>query len=200
MQEEHIIQVLEKPDWVSWDEIHDVLWKAHEQNRENGIMMALPSLSGEKIKEMIGNTGKMFVAIDGDKVVGTFALIKKTGDKWYCRGVYGYLCFAAVLPEYTGKGIYRSLYQRAETTAKQMELPVLIRDTNEHNDRMLKISKKEGYYYVDYKICKDHYNIIRAKWLNGRPYTEFYIKYQYLLRMWYKKLRYKPGKIKRFGI
>lgn len=194
-----MIEIVEKPDWVLWDDIHNVVWKAHEQNREKGIVMALPSLSGEEIKDKLGKTGKLFVAIDGDKVVGTLALIRKTGNKWYCNGDHGYLCLGAVLPEYSGKGIYRSLYQLAEITAKQMKLPVLTRDTNEHNARMLKITKQEGYYFVDYKICKDHYNIIRAKWLNGCPYTEFYIKCQFLLHKWYKKLKYKPGKVKRFG-
>ncbi len=62
---------MEKPEWVSWDEIHEVLWKAHEKNREKGIIMASPSLSCEEIKNKIGNKGKMFLAIVGDKVVGT---------------------------------------------------------------------------------------------------------------------------------
>ena len=194
------IQIIEKPEWVSWDDIHNVVWNAHENNREKGIIMALPSLSGEEIKDKLGNTGKLFVAIDGNKVVGTLALIKRTGKKWYCNGDYGYLCLGAVLSNYSGKGIYRSLYQLAETTATQMGLLILTRDTNEQNARMLKITKQEGYRFVDYKVCKDHYNIVRAKWLNGCPYSELYCKCQFLLHKWYKKLRYKPGKVKRFGL
>lgn len=199
-----MIKIVEKPEWVSWDDIHDVLWKAHEKNRSKGIIMSNPSLSGNEIKNKIGRGGEMLVAMDGQKVVGTLALIKKTGNKWYCNGDYGYLCFGAVLPEYSGKGIYRSLYQLAEITAKQMDLPVLTRDTNEHNARMLKITKQEGYYFVDYKICKDHYNIIRAKWLNGCPFPDWHIKMRFLLSKLYKKVRYrmdsKKGKVKRFGI
>lgn len=199
-----MIKIVEKPEWVSWDDIHDVLWKAHEKNRSKGIIMSNPSLSGNEIKNKIGRGGEMLVAMDGQKVVGTLALIKKTGNKWYCNGDYGYLCFGAVLPEYSGKGIYRSLYQLAEITAKQMDLPVLTRDTNEHNARMLKITKQEGYYFVDYKICKDHYNIIRAKWLNGCPFPGWHIKMRFLLSKLYKKVRYrmdsKKGKVKRFGI
>lgn len=193
------IQIMEKPDWVSWDDIHNVVWKAHENNRKKGIMMAYPSLSSEKIKNIVGK-GKLFVAINDDKVVGTLALIKKTLKKWYCNGDCGYLCFGAVLPEFSGKGIYRSLYQLAEFTAKQMKLSVLTRDTNEHNARMLRITKQEGYCFVDYRVCKDHYNIVRAKWLNGCPYSEAYCKYQFLLHKWYKKLRYKPNRGKRFGL
>jgi GNAT superfamily N-acetyltransferase len=197
------IQVIEKPEWVSWDEIHEVLWKAHEQNRKKGIIMSYPSLSGEEIRNKIGDKGKMFVAIEDDKVIGTLALIKKVGKQWYNTGQYGYLCFGAVLPECSGKGVYRSLYQLAETTAKQMGLLVLTRDTNENNARMLKITKQEGYHFVECKAWKDHFNIVRAKWLDKCPYPTWYIKTRFLLSKMIIKLRYRmdplKGKVKRFG-
>ena len=198
------INTIEKPDWVSWDEIHEVLWKAHEKNRENGVIMSYPSLTGEEIKKRIENNGKMYVAIDGQNVIGTLALIIKKGNKWYNKGSYGYLCFGAVLPNYSGKGIYRSLYKVAETTAINMGIFVITRDTNEKNARMLKISKQEGYHFVECKAYKDHFNIVRAKWLDGCPYSSWYIKMRFLLSKFKQKTRYKmvPGKgrVKRFGI
>ena len=198
------IQVTERPEWVSWDEIHEVLWKAHEQNRKKGVIMSYPSLSGEEIRNKIGNNGRMFVAIESKKVIGTLALIIKTGKRWYNTGQYGYLCFGAVLPEYSGKGVYRSLYQLAETTAKQMGLSVLTRDTNENNARMLKITKQEGYYFVECKAYKDHFNIVRAKWLNNCPFSTLYIKTRFNISKIYVKARFRmdpnKGKVKRFGI
>jgi hypothetical protein len=71
------LQIVEKPEWVSWEDIHEVLVKAHAQNRANGINMKKPSLPGEKIAKEIGEEGKMFVAMEDNKVVGTLALIKK---------------------------------------------------------------------------------------------------------------------------
>lgn len=170
MNNEIIIE--EKTDCVSWDEIHDVLWKAHEDNRSKGIIMDNNSLPGDKIRDRIGKDGKLFVALDRDKVVGTLALKRKIGKEWYYTGDGGHLCFGAVLSEYSGKGIYRSLYQLAETTATQLGLTVLTRSTHEHNDRMLKITKQEGYYYVDYKAYKNRFNIVRAKWLGGCPFRK----------------------------
>ena len=73
------INIIEKPEWVSWDEIHEVLWKAHEKNRENGVFMSYPSLSGDEIKRRVENNGKMFIALDGQNVVGTVALIITKG-------------------------------------------------------------------------------------------------------------------------
>ncbi len=198
------INIIEKPDWVSWDEIHEVLWKAHEKNRENGVIMSYPSLTGEEIKKRIENNGKMYVAIDGQNVIGTLALIIKKGNKWYNKGSYGYLCFGAVLPNYSGKGIYRSLYKVAETSALNLGISVITRDTNEKNARMLKISKQEGYHFVECKAYKDHFNIVRAKWLDGCPYPSWYIKLKFHLSKFKQKTRYKmvPGKgrVKRFGI
>ena len=198
------IHIIEKPDWVSWDEIHSVVWNAHAQNREKGIIMSYPSLSGDEIRRRIENDGKLFIALDGQKVVGTLALIVKQGKNWYNKGRYGYLCFGAVLPDYSGKGIYRSLYQLAESTSKQMGLSVLTRDTNENNARMLKISKQEGYLFVECKAYKDHFNIVRAKWLNNCPFPTWYIKIRFVLSKFFVKTRFRmdpqKGKVKRFGI
>lgn len=194
------IQITEKPEWMSWNLVHEVLWEAHSKNRENGVVMSYPSLTGDQLKNMIGDHGKLFVAIDDKKVVGTLALIVKTGQKWYNSGQYGYLCFGAVLPEYDGKGIYRSLYQLAETTAKQMNLSVLTRDTNENNARMLKITKQEGYHFVEYRVHEDHCNIVRAKWLEGYPFSDKYIQRRYNISKKLAKLQYKPGKVERSSV
>ena len=64
----------------------------------------------------------------------------------------------------------------------------------------LDIAKKTGYKFVDLKICKDHYNIVMVKWLNECPYSNFYCNLQFTLRKAYKKLRFKPGRVKRFGV
>ena len=197
------IQIVEKPKWVSWEEIHQVLWKAHEQNRQKGIMMQLPAFSAEELQKFVGE-GKMFVALDDNRVIGTLALVIKEGKRWYNQGRYGYVCLGAVLPDYSGKGVFRLLYDHVEKEALLLKLPVLTRDTNEKNSRMLKISKKEGYQFVSYKACKDHFNIVRAKWLYDCPYPSWYIKLRFYLSKFKLKTYFKmvPGKgrVKRFGI
>ena len=197
------IQIIEKPEWVSWEEIHQVLWKAHEQNRQKGIFMLLPTRSAEELQKYVDG-GKMFVATDGDRVIGTLALVVKEGKQWYNKGRFGYLCLGAVLPDFSGKGIFRLLYDVAEKEALRLRLPVLTRDTNEKNVRMLKISKKEGYHFVAYRACRDHFNIVRAKWLQTCPFSPWYIKLRFLLSKWYLKTRFRmdkeKGRVKRFGI
>lgn len=197
------LKIIEKPDWVSWEEIHQVLWKAHEQNRQKGIFMLLPTRSAEELQKYVDG-GKMFVAMDGDRVVGTLALVVKEGKQWYNKGRFGYLCLGAVLPDFSGKGIFRLLYDVAEKEALRLRLPVLTLDTNEKNVRMLKISKKEGYHFVAYRACRDHFNIVRAKWLQTCPFSPWYIKIRFYFSKIYLRTRFKmvpeKGRTKRFGL
>lgn len=194
------IQIIEKPDWVSWDDIHDVLWKAHGQNREQGMNMALPALPGEEIKKRIEGNGKMLVAICDDRVVGTAAIKRKTAKLWCGNTEYAYICFASVLPEYNGKGIYKALDIKREELALSMGLDKMLGDTHEGNEHRLSIAKKAGYKFVDLSVWKDHYNVVMVKWLKGCPFSDLYCNIQFQIHKWYRKLRYKPGRGKRFGI
>ena len=168
------IKICEKPDWVSWDCIHDVIWQAHKTNREKGINMRFPSFSGNEIRERIeDHNGKMFLALCEDIVVGTEAFTVKKSKLWCGNGNYTYLCFAAVLPEYTGCGVYKCIYSEVERVSKDLGLNRVMFDTHEDNKRIIEIHAKNGFRPVAYKNYGDHYNIILVKWLDGCPYSEF---------------------------
>lgn len=184
-----MVQVVEKPDWVSWDEIHDVIWKAHESNRQQGINMRFPALPGEEIKKRVEGNGKMFVALDGNKVVGTAALRTKKASLWCGKGEYAYLCFASVLPEYSGRGIYKQLYEYIERESIKNGLSRVMFDTHEKNSRMAEINLKHGYKKVSYKRYDDHYNIIFVKWLDGCPYSEARCKVEFAIQKLKEKVK-----------
>lgn len=194
------IEIKEKPLWVSWEGIHELLWKAHEKNREQGINMKFPSLPGDEIRKRIEGQGKMFVALDGNKLVGAAALKVKRMFLWCGKHKYAYLCFAGVLPEYSGKGIYNTLLTHIEREAQKIGQNCVMFDTHEMNHRLIGINKKAGYQMVDILIWKDHYNVVMVKWLSGCPYSDWYCRIQFLVHKWYRKLRFKPGRIKRLGI
>lgn len=73
------ISIIEKPLEISWETIHEVLLAAHQENRSKGIIMAYSVQEGDKIKEIIEDSGGiMFVALDENKVVGTLGVeVKK---------------------------------------------------------------------------------------------------------------------------
>lgn len=176
------IQIIEKPDWVSWDEIHNVLWEAHSDNRDKGVVMRYPSLTGDEIRQRIEGKGKMLVAIDKEKVVGTAAIVRKAAKYWCGKGDYAYICFASVLPEYNGRGIYKALDLKREEIAHSMGLNRMLGDTHKNNTHRLVIAKKAGYRFVDYKLYGNHYNVVMVKWLDGCPYSSFWCSVNYQLR------------------
>jgi GNAT superfamily N-acetyltransferase len=176
------IQIIEKPDWVSWDDIHDVVWLAHAQNREKGIVMRNPSLQGEEIRQRIEGKGKMYVALDGNKLVGTAACSIKKIPLWCGKGCYGYYCFAALLPSYRKMGIYPRLCEiREEELVKQGIYRVLM-DTHEGNKREMYLARKQGFIPVDFVARKDHYSVMMVKWLDGCPYSRFWCSLIYHFR------------------
>lgn len=197
------IQIVEKPDWVSWDEISEVLWVSHAENRERGIVNSYYSRPSDEIRKFVGDKGKMYVALDGKKVVATGAVLIKNNRRWYAKGDYAYACLAAILPEYRKHGIYFPFERLTEVYAKTFS-SLLVTDMHENNLKIQKLRLREGFQYVAYKVCKDHCNVVMAKWFNDCPYPLWYIKFRFQLSKLYQKTRYKmvPGKgrVKRFGI
>ena len=163
-----------KPESLSWDTIHEVIWASHEENRRNGIKMKYPSLPGAEIKKRVEPDGKMLVALTDDgKLVGTAAMIPKEVSLWFGKHWFAYCCFASILPEYNGKGIYKEMCHTQEQMARDMGLEMMLFDTHEKNARNLGHAVKAGYRFVDLKHYKDHFNVVMVKWLNGCPYSRF---------------------------
>lgn len=166
------VRVIEKPEWLSWDEIHKVIWQSHSRNRKEGMNMHFPSMSGDEIRNRIEEgKGKMFIALDGEKLVGTGALTVKRVDLWCGKGEYAYLCFAAVLPEYNGQGVYKAMCELREEESRKMGLDRMMFDSHENNKKLFGINAKSGFYPVSYKNYGDHNNVIMVKWLDHCPYS-----------------------------
>lgn len=168
-------QIIEKPDWISWEEIKQCLVDSHKINREKGIFMSHYMWSPEQIKSFIGN-GVVFVAIHNKRLIGTAALKNKNSKAWYVRGECGYLCFDSVLPEFSGRGIFNLLDNAREERAKLMGCSIILFDTHSKNNRRQAIAKRAGYKYVDFfrAATKDHYSVVMAKWLNIKCRSAFY--------------------------
>lgn len=191
------IQIIEKPDWVSWESIHDVIWRAHEQNREKGIVMRNPSLEGDEIRQRIEGKGKMFVALDGSIPIGTAAYLVKNASLWCGKGRYGYFCFAALLPSYRKKGIYPKLCEIREEELVKEGIRRIMMDTHEDNKRELTLAKRQGFIPVDLVVGKDHSNVLLVKWLEGRPYPPFLCWIIFMFKKCLKKAFHKLRKIVR---
>ena len=179
------IVIIERPDSVSWEQISSVLKKAHEENVRNGIVLPYPQLPPKEIKEKIeGQGGILFVALCGEQLVATGAvkIIKK--NLWCGKGDYAYCFFAAVLPEYAGRGIYRRIEIAEEEYARSKGVNRMMFDTDERNKRILSISKKNEYRLVEYRIRDGRNSVLLVKWLDGCPYSRI----KCAIRYWIIKL------------
>ncbi len=175
------IEVTKRPSTVSWEEISVVLRKAHEDNVSKGIFLPYPQLPPRELENKTeGRGGVMFVALHNGKVIGTGAVAIIEKSLWCGGGKYAYCFLDAVLPEYSGEGVYRSIVMAQESHAKSCGVSRMLFDTDVRNNRILSISKKNGYKYVDYKIRDKRSSVLLVKWLDGCPYSNIYIwlKYQ----------------------
>lgn len=204
--EEHCagIVVREKPEELSWDVIHDVLWAAHRENREQGLAMLYPSLPGSAIETLLKEgDGKCFVALKDGEVVGTCAYKYQNRNHWFSKGKKTvYYLLEGVLPGCQGMGIYSKMVDYRDSHIDHMDVDVIETETAHRNKHMLRIMRRNGFVPVGYKTASTgrFYYEILARWPKGCPHAAWYCRLRYLLMKAKIRLRYKPGNRKRFGI
>ena len=199
--DESEIKYMIKPEWVSWDDVQKCQAISHKKNIEKGLKMHCSELTGEELKQQLKD-GICFIALDGKKVVGTTSLIIQDVKKLGIKKRLGYLCMEGILPEYQGTDVYFGLQEIRFKTIKDSNVDIVYFDTAENNTVVRKLSEKGGYkniYYISFRST-DYYSVTMAKWLKGKPIPDFILKPFFFLSEKYVKLRFKPHRIKRFGI
>lgn len=195
------IKVLPKPDNISWDNIHEVLYNAHENNRLQGVNMRTALLSGEQLKERVGD-GKCFVALCDGVLVGTASVRIVKRHKWYHKGEIADFMLLGILPGYGGLGIFSKLLHCIYDYSRSNNTPVVELDTAEGNMKMRGIAERIGFQYVSIKASPyvKHYSVVMVNWLDGCPFGKTFVRSRFFISSLAYKIRYKRGRIKRFGI
>lgn len=81
------ITVMRRPESVSWEAVSRVLKEAHRENVRRGIRMTYPQLPPEQLYEKTeGRGGVLFVALDGERLVGTAAVVRIDKAIWCGTG------------------------------------------------------------------------------------------------------------------
>lgn len=193
------IVVMPKPDWVSWDDIHELLLAAHKKNIEKGIVMNYAQMPGEDIRKKLGEEGMCWVAMCGDKLVGTTSVTFFQGKSWWNKGEkVAHGCFTGILRKYQGMGILDEFNERYREYILQKGVSITEGDTAEDNIVMRKILGKSGHKTVSYFAPRSkHYNVRVAKWLNGCPFSDRFINRRFRIAKTLTKMQYKPGRIER---
>ena len=196
------IRVIEKPDTLSYELIRDVIHQAHKAHIEKGIIMKITTFSAEELEErIVRNNGKCFIATENERVVGTVSYIIKHLNHWYKSGDAAELTMIGILPNYQGKRIFSMLYKKLEEEIRKKGYTTICCDTPVNNIHAQQLYTKAGFTYVDYFASpSNHYSVEMLKWLNGCPFSKAYCVFRYNLKKLYSIIRFKPGRIKRFGI
>lgn len=196
------ITIMEKPEWITFQQIHDLIYMAHEINRkQKGFDVGTAHLSPEELEKKIGVSGKCFIALDGSKLVGTTSYRIVNRNYWCAKGEVVDRILAAVHPDYKGKHISTMLFNKIVESAQNKGFKYIESVTAEKNDIVQIINKKDGYRYIDFRAPRtDHYNVVMLQWLEGCPYSKFQTDLHFKIKRLLIKLRYKPGRIKRFGL
>lgn len=194
-----MISIQEKPDKVSWEEIRNVVYEAHASNRAKGVDIRNAHLSGEQMKQSIGEDGVCFIALDGNKVVATSSIAFHHLNTWYaCRQKVAYSTLQAVLPEYKGNHLFSKLEKEGIECAHKSSCTGIYKKVAEKNFLMRSIAKKDGYFEVS--IARTSYNphnyITLFKWFGSRPYSRLYIRLRYLLSWTKLKFNIALGRVK----
>ena len=108
----------------SFDDVHDLLWRANENNRNAGFFLRTSELSGEDLRARVGD-GKCFVAIANRKMIGTASVRLRKGRYWYHSGEYVSYMLAAVLPEYQGMHVNTALAKKVFDFARDNRAPMV---------------------------------------------------------------------------
>lgn len=200
MKEDEIVYMV-KPEWITWDEVQECQVLSHKRNIENGLKMHCTELTGDELKSAIGN-GICYVALEGKRVVGTTSLkIKDFHKLWYKKRI-GYMFMEAILPEYLGSDVFFGLQDIRMKDVVNNRVDILYFGTAESNKVVRKVQAKLGFKHILYRCFSnnDYYSVIMAKWVRGQALPNWIIKILFSLSEKYVKLRFKPGRIKRFGI
>lgn len=195
------VQIIEKNDTVSYEQIHELLYEAHSVNRKKGFHVCTAEKTGEELQESIGPEGKCFLAVDGDQVVGVTAVNTVQRNRWYAYCPIACQILVGVLPEYQGKHISSALHERLVAYVKEKGLPGIESQVAYNNQTIRKACKKWGFRYVGFDVYKenDHYTVIMYKWINGRRPSSLICWIHYYYQKFLTIVRYKPGKILRFS-
>ena len=172
---------IKKPDCVSFDMIHEVLWGAHESTRAKGMQFSTAEMTGEELEEYIKtHNATCYVAMDGDKVVGTLSCYLDYTNRGPTKGFFVKEVLAGVLPEYKGQHIYSQLFELAIKYAKENEAKGIIVATFAGNKKMQQIKKRQGYIFTRHFIKNGHFSVCGYLCFDALPHSKMYYKLCFL--------------------
>lgn len=181
---------MEKPDWVSWEEVLTCLHEAHKVNKRKGFTMPGNDMTLKEFKEKLGD-GKCFVALDGDKVIGICTVRFIKSHRWCTWGKrVAYNGLDGILKAYQGTDVFMSLNALRYKCINESGVRVVEFNTAENNKVVITRNVKNGAKIIQYAhMAKGGYHpIVMMRWLDGCPYPDWLCNFMFKLSKYVVKL------------
>lgn len=194
------IEIVKNEGQVSYESIHELLYAAHSDNRENGFHVKTAELPAQELQAKLGSDGACFVAMDQETLVGVSAVRFVARKKWFGNMTVADQIFVGVHPSYRGRHVSTMLHKAIVEYSREKGISVIEIQTAYNNRNMQQACIKWGFYYMDFFALPklDHYTVSMCKWIDGKAPNALKRWWHYQLKKWKTILAYKPGKLSRF--
>lgn len=174
------IVIIPKPDYISWEEITQLLHLGYSERANEGLKYSATHQSVEKTIERAEN-GVCIVALLDGKMIGTetYNLIERKKLKWkrwFYDDQYYYMHSLTVHPDYKRRGIGLKIRTYIKDEAIKNKIGSLISDTSEQADWLISWYDRVGHKKVGYVSHPgtNYYSVIMRTPINGKIYPDWY--------------------------
>lgn len=193
------LQIIEKPENITHEQIEDLLNKAHDSNPN--VDYSTADLKEEAFNETLKLGGSVFVALYEGSLTGTMMINIEERHNWYAKGKKHASCrYLGVLPEYSRNGIASRLLEAIIEWAGKNKVETIFWTPASNNYASIALAEKHGFHKVDFYKRKDlnHSTVRLVKYLSSdsvsafRCLSNFYLrKFNYSLGKFIGKIKYK---------
>ena len=166
------IRIIPWTGQIPFSEISEMIRRAHANRKE--ITYNTTNITEDDVQKRIRNGGVVYVAAEGQKVVGTMTICRQNSTGYYVTGNAAGIHYVAVDPEYAGHGIATRLLHECIQWAEDNNIQTILWNTAENNTAALSFCEKNGFKKVEclkYKSI-EHFTVRLAYWMDKQPVSD----------------------------
>jgi GNAT superfamily N-acetyltransferase len=180
------IKIIPKPDYITWEEITDLLHLAFAEKKEKGMNYLATYQDAETTKRRVGN-GVCWVALLNEKVIGTETIEifypDRKNRRWHNEGTYAYCSQAAVHPYFKRIGLGSRIQKEIIFYCFKNNIDEILGHTSIRARDIQKWWKKFGAQKVELisSAATNYYAVRMRIPIKGKKYNNYYVAIRYYI-------------------
>lgn len=162
------VQITEKPDWISWEEITELLHQAFAEHYKKGLYYVACNQTVEDTRKRARNAICLVALLEG-RLVGTIlvSIYYKNNKK------IGYFNQLGILEETKGHGIGTQLFGEGIKICLNNQVKEIRCDTSEKAKDVIRFHQRNGFQKIKLvsHSATNYYSVVFRYALNSRKYT-----------------------------